>query len=339
METALLQNIFSLLGQGVDIGYQLPGVMGGQQDLLRQLRYNAAVFSIFKKHDFDTQIVALLIDEQGQIRSRDSFIQEAAKISTKHLKQWFRTEYDQAIGTANMARKWRDFQGNKDLYPHLEYKAVMDDRTRPQHRAWDGIILPIDHPFWNTHYPPNDWGCRCDAVQTDKPVASKGLLVNDMAPLPKMFNMNAGKAGVIFDISHPYFKVPDPDQVHGVGAALMLGQQKRILRNMMAEDDYQHQDLGSIQVGKRGIEKTHNLNSNKDTLYLVLVELPDLQYILNELEALGDPEPPSRRKGASILHYRRAQYKMLDGRTAEVYFEKDNSITEDYKFYGMRVKK
>jgi hypothetical protein len=41
------------------------------------------------------------------------------------------------------------------------------------HRKWvslssgdaHGVILPIDHPWWRTHYPPNGWNCRCTAVQ------------------------------------------------------------------------------------------------------------------------------------------------------------------------------
>lgn len=41
------------------------------------------------------------------------------------------------------------------------YDAVNDNRTRPQHKAWDNIVLPVDHPFWDTHYPPNGWNCRC----------------------------------------------------------------------------------------------------------------------------------------------------------------------------------
>ena len=41
------------------------------------------------------------------------------------------------------------------------YDAVNDSRTRPQHLEWDGLVLPVDHPFWKTHAPPNGWGCRC----------------------------------------------------------------------------------------------------------------------------------------------------------------------------------
>lgn len=32
---------------------------------------------------------------------------------------------------------------------------------RPLHVAWDGLTLPPDHPFWETHFPPNGWGCQC----------------------------------------------------------------------------------------------------------------------------------------------------------------------------------
>ena len=42
-------------------------------------------------------------------------------------------------------------------FPYLMYDAVNDSRTRrPQHLEWDGLILPIDHPFWQTHGSPNE---------------------------------------------------------------------------------------------------------------------------------------------------------------------------------------
>ncbi|GEM_PF-1945463 len=43
--------------------------------------------------------------------------------------------------------------------PYWRYVAVMDNRTRPMHRAWHGTILSADDPWWNTHYPPNGWRC------------------------------------------------------------------------------------------------------------------------------------------------------------------------------------
>jgi hypothetical protein len=43
--------------------------------------------------------------------------------------------------------------------------AVNDRRTRPEHAAWHGMVVPLDDPWWNAHWPPNGWGCRC-TVQT-----------------------------------------------------------------------------------------------------------------------------------------------------------------------------
>lgn len=45
-----------------------------------------------------------------------------------------------------------------------EYMTVGDDRVRPNHAACDGVILPKEDPFWQTHWPPNGWRCRCQVV-------------------------------------------------------------------------------------------------------------------------------------------------------------------------------
>jgi len=52
--------------------------------------------------------------------------------------------------------------GLQKLLPYRRY--VHNDSVlhpRPQHMAWNGLTLPHDHPFWQTHSPPNGWGCRC----------------------------------------------------------------------------------------------------------------------------------------------------------------------------------
>jgi len=35
---------------------------------------------------------------------------------------------------------------------------------QPIAAALDGLILPADSPFWKDHFPPWDWGCRCQVV-------------------------------------------------------------------------------------------------------------------------------------------------------------------------------
>lgn len=48
--------------------------------------------------------------------------------------------------------------------PYWQWRAVGDDRTRPEHAAADGTVLPADHPFWKTAYPPAGYMCRCRVV-------------------------------------------------------------------------------------------------------------------------------------------------------------------------------
>lgn len=49
-------------------------------------------------------------------------------------------------------------------FPYWQYQTADDDRVRDTHAALDGIVLPADSPFWATHFPPWDFGCRCQVI-------------------------------------------------------------------------------------------------------------------------------------------------------------------------------
>lgn len=59
------------------------------------------------------------------------------------------------------ATAYEAIQQQRDVFPFLRYVTSQDDRVRPSHAILDGIVLPIDDPFWLTHWAPWDWGCRC----------------------------------------------------------------------------------------------------------------------------------------------------------------------------------
>jgi len=61
---------------------------------------------------------------------------------------------------AFQASNWRVAQEDDDT-THLQYLATEDSHVRPTHIALNGIVLPKDDPFWEKHYPPWEWGCRC----------------------------------------------------------------------------------------------------------------------------------------------------------------------------------
>lgn len=62
------------------------------------------------------------------------------------------------------AGRWQRIQAAKDSHPYLRYVTRMDERVRQSHRVWHNVTLPVDDPWWQTHYPPCGWKCRCRAV-------------------------------------------------------------------------------------------------------------------------------------------------------------------------------
>ena len=52
----------------------------------------------------------------------------------------------------------------KSERPFWQYRHGGSAVPRPEHLAWDGLILHADHPWWRTHYPPNGFGCTCHVV-------------------------------------------------------------------------------------------------------------------------------------------------------------------------------
>jgi hypothetical protein len=67
--------------------------------------------------------------------------------------------------------------------PFWRYRHSGKRDARPQHKAWDGLVLRADDPFWQSHYPPNGWGCGC-YVQSLGPrdLARAGKTAPDEAP-------------------------------------------------------------------------------------------------------------------------------------------------------------
>ena len=98
--------------------------------------------------------------------------------STRRL----RIIYDTNLRMSYAKGRWERIERVADERPWLRYVAVLDERTRPDHMAWHGTILRWDHPWWQTHYAPNGWRCRCLVQQlSDDDLAAFGF---DPSPGP-----------------------------------------------------------------------------------------------------------------------------------------------------------
>lgn len=67
-------------------------------------------------------------------------------------------------GQAAGAGRWRQIERLAARRPWIRYVTAGDARVRPQHAAWHGVILRWDDPWWDTHFPPNGFNCRCHAM-------------------------------------------------------------------------------------------------------------------------------------------------------------------------------
>lgn len=107
----------------------------------------------------------------GTFNDFQKLIAESEIILPKHyLDNVFRTN----IQSAYSHGRWQQQQRNKDKRQYLMYSAINDSRVRPAHLALNRIVLPIDHPFWLTHYPP--LGFRCFLPETKIDGASHGAI-------------------------------------------------------------------------------------------------------------------------------------------------------------------
>lgn len=57
---------------------------------------------------------------------------------------------------------------NRPYWKYVHNDTVL--HPRPLHLSWNGLVLKHDDPFWQAHFPPNGWGCRCrvTAVRADQ---------------------------------------------------------------------------------------------------------------------------------------------------------------------------
>jgi hypothetical protein len=113
--------------------------------------------------------------------------------------------YDTNLRTAQAVGRWDRIQKTKAALPYLYSFTAGDDRVRhppkseEDHRAFEGILLPVDHPFWTQYFPPLGFRCRCQVVQRSRsqaarmgPVTSDAELAQRVQRLGPPWGFNPG---------------------------------------------------------------------------------------------------------------------------------------------------
>lgn len=141
--------------------------------------------------------------------------------------------YDVNTRQAYAAGLWQRIERNKATSPYIRYITKRDERVRASHRSWDRLTLPVDHPFWNTHFPPNGWRCRCRAMSMSQSDYNQGLTpdgkrLNKSEPEIEWVEWENKKTGAVEKVP----KGIDPGFGYNPGKAVQRGNS---LDNLVAE--------------------------------------------------------------------------------------------------------
>lgn len=188
------------------------------QSLIQKFKKNLWQFSSAKTLAELEYINALILDKNGRIKPEHQFMQDVRKANILFNRNYLQAEYQTAKRGAQMAHLWGQFQKQKHLFPNLVYRTVGDGRVRPEHAVLNGVIKPIDDPFWRTYYPPNGWRCRCTVMNTAEK-ASEGEF-EDKSVKPE-FHGNTALDEEIMTSKGSFFKLLNKDHKAKINAELL----------------------------------------------------------------------------------------------------------------------
>ena len=137
-------------------------------DLMRKrLTRSNYIFSGMKTFHELNEAFPSLLDENGNRKTFEQFLNDVRKIDETYNHNYLRAEFNFVQSSAEMAAKWERFMEDGDRY-NLQYRTAADGKVRPEHASMHGITLPPSDSFWEEFYPPNGWNCRCTVVQVRK---------------------------------------------------------------------------------------------------------------------------------------------------------------------------
>lgn len=108
-----------------------------------------------------------------------------------------RVIFETNLRTSYAAGRYAQLQALKKVRPYWRYRhSDSVQHPRPQHLAWNGLVLLADDPWWDTHYPPNGWGCQCTVeALNERDLKRLGKEAPDAAPDDDMQDVIVGKQG------------------------------------------------------------------------------------------------------------------------------------------------
>lgn len=136
--------------------------------------------------------------------------------STRRL----RTIYHTNLHASYAAGQWERIQKRKKLLPYLQYMPSVSSEPRNKHKAYYGLVLPVDDPIWQSIMPPNGFGCLCSVKQLSKAQAARAGVTEDFkAEMEESINPRTGKTlltpkGIDPSFAHNHDRITALEMLH-----------------------------------------------------------------------------------------------------------------------------
>lgn len=294
----------------VDYDYKEP------KSLIQKFKKNLWQFSSAKTLAELEYINSLILDKNGRIKPEHQFMQDVKKANILFNRNYLQAEYQTAKRGAQMAHLWNKFLEQKEYYPNLVYRTVGDSRVRPEHAALNGVVKPIDDPFWKTYYPPNGWRCRCTVMNTAEKV-SEGTF-EDKTVKPE-FHGNTALDEEILTSKGTFFKLLNKDHKAKINAELVKynmpmeiayhgKHKKKVFVSPFADDKdlVNNVETAVVIVDKLGIDvkiRAHiNIQNHKNPEYEIGGKIADRKEVSSYTSIKSNLETARKQGNQSIVY-------------------------------------
>jgi len=216
--------------------------------------------------------------------------------------------------------------------PYWQYRHGDSMYPRPEHLAWDGLVLRADDPWWQAHYPPCGWGCKCTAFAlSDEDLQMLGKKGPDTAPPMQPYEWTDKKTGQVYAVAD---KGIDPGWDYNVGEA--ANGRTQALRIM--DDTGPWKDLGGFGPDQYGRPDRIPVEATSTMLGSKAATVQELRQALRaaiggDTTHLTDPTGAVTETGHAIVdHILKDPAKRWNGR--EQYFTLiPELITDPYEIW------
>ncbi len=200
----LFRAILKRLNEATDKGILASSAPDPDDDFRYALQHSNGVFSAFKVHRMQTDMVKALTDSNGVLKPFNQWASDVLPIASHQCGAWLRTEYDTAVIRAHQAADWQQFVREADVLPNLKWMPSTSPNPGADHQIFWNTVRPINDPFWNEHRPGDRWNCKCSLSSTDEPTTAAPSAASGSEPQPGL-DSNPGADKATFAQSHPYF--------------------------------------------------------------------------------------------------------------------------------------